>query len=332
MNWAMLIAFKMADLTQEGQARGKGIAGDTDLAGMARLQEALGGRLLEAYLKLTLFHELRPTISGRNSVDQHTRAQILEGVRDPRGSGRAVSVVIPCCGQLEFTRMCLPSVLRHSRPPYELVLVDLASLDGTSDYLAGVATAAHVPVIVTRIEHDMDFAAAYNAGIAQCHGEFVVLLNNDTIVTEGWLGHLVSLAGVNPLIGMVGAMSNYAPPPQCTGPVPYGVVQEERRRANVRCPPSSHRGNRPLRAALAGREQGEVVRDGATGGLLPDDQTCGAGSHRCVRFARSATVLGGGFEPPDAERRLPACLLPGFVHPSLFGSRNVAARAADIGA
>jgi hypothetical protein len=37
VNWAMLIAFKMADLMREGQARGKGIAGDADLAGMARL-------------------------------------------------------------------------------------------------------------------------------------------------------------------------------------------------------------------------------------------------------------------------------------------------------
>ena len=72
VNWAMLIAFKMANLTREGQARGKGIAGDADLAGMARLQEALRGRLLEAYLKSTLLHGLRPTISDRNSVDHHS--------------------------------------------------------------------------------------------------------------------------------------------------------------------------------------------------------------------------------------------------------------------
>jgi hypothetical protein len=120
-----------------------------------------------------------------------------------------VSVVVPCCGQLEFTRLCIPSLLRHSRAPFELIFVDVASLDGTTEYIAGVGTAARVPVKVVRIERDVDFAAAYNAGIAQSQGEFIVLLNNDTIVTEGWLEHLVALADFDPQIGMVGAMAEH---------------------------------------------------------------------------------------------------------------------------
>ena len=56
-----------------------------------------------------------------------------------------------------------------------------------------------MPVKVTRIERDMDFAAAYNAGIAQCHGGLVVLLSNDTIVTEGWLDQLAALVDLDPL-------------------------------------------------------------------------------------------------------------------------------------
>src|SRR5207249_4803710 len=59
---------------------------------------------------------------------------------------RLVSVVVPCCGQLEYTRLCVPSLLRHSRRPCELIFVDIGSLDGTPEYLAGVADAAPVRI------------------------------------------------------------------------------------------------------------------------------------------------------------------------------------------
>ena len=54
------------------------------------------------------------------------------------GTGLA-SILIPCCGQLEYTKLCIPSVLRYSREPFELICLDIGSLDGTAEYLAGVA-------------------------------------------------------------------------------------------------------------------------------------------------------------------------------------------------
>ena len=48
----------------------------------------------------------------------------------PKGNELA-SIIILCCNQLEYTRQCLESVLRHTREPYELVLVDNGSSDGT---------------------------------------------------------------------------------------------------------------------------------------------------------------------------------------------------------
>jgi hypothetical protein len=60
VNWPKLMTCIMTDLTREGQPRGTGISGDDDLAGMAKLQEALGGWFPEGYYKLPHFHELRP--------------------------------------------------------------------------------------------------------------------------------------------------------------------------------------------------------------------------------------------------------------------------------
>jgi GT2 family glycosyltransferase len=135
-----------------------------------------------------------------------------------------VSVVIPCCGQLEFTRLCATSLFQHSRAPFELVFVDLDSMDGTPEFLSGILTASNLPVQVLQLSGNAGFAEAWNRGISLARADYVVLLNNDTVVTGFWLEHLVALAESSPSIGVVGAMSNRADPPQSVGAVPYRLT------------------------------------------------------------------------------------------------------------
>ena len=47
-------------------------------------------------------------------------------------------------------------------------------------------------------------------GLASARGEFVVLLNNDTVVTEHWLEQLTALAAMSPALGMVAPMEGHA--------------------------------------------------------------------------------------------------------------------------
>src|SRR5437588_2905446 len=56
----------------------------------------------------------------------------------PPAGDELASIIILCCNQLPYTRQCLESVLRYTRPPYELVLVDNGSADGTAEYLAEI--------------------------------------------------------------------------------------------------------------------------------------------------------------------------------------------------
>jgi GT2 family glycosyltransferase len=146
----------------------------------------------------------------------------------PAAAGAGLtSLLIPCCGQLEHTKLCVPSVLRHTRPPFELIFVDVGSLDGTAEYLAGLAHglagSSQVRVEVVRAATDHDIPAACTEALAQARGEYVVLLNNDTVIPEGWLHQLVALASMSFGVGMVGSMSNYAAPPQLVEAVPYRV-------------------------------------------------------------------------------------------------------------
>ncbi|QEH32069.1 SPBc2 prophage-derived glycosyltransferase SunS [Aquisphaera giovannonii] len=141
-----------------------------------------------------------------------------------RPSGRPpglTSVIVPCFDQLEFTRECVRALVRKTGRPWELIVVDNGSTDGTDRYLAGVADAAPMAVRVIGNASNRGFPAAVNQGLAAARGEYLVLLNNDAVVTDGWLDQLVALADSDPAIGMAGPMSNYASPPQLVEDVPY---------------------------------------------------------------------------------------------------------------
>jgi len=138
------------------------------------------------------------------------------------------SIMIPCCGQLEYTKLLVPSLLRHTRQPFEVIFIDVGSLDGTAEYLAGLAAGIQTRVEVVRTATDLGIPQAVQDAFKLCRGEFVVLLNNDCIVTDSWLNQLVSLAQLSPAVGLVGPMSNYAAPPQHVETIPYRVGPKNR--------------------------------------------------------------------------------------------------------
>src|ERR1700736_5079597 len=88
------------------------------------------------------------------------------------------SILVPCCGQLEYTKLCVPALLRHTRLPFEFIFVDIGSLDGTSEYLSGIAAAAGVRVEIVRTPTDLGIAQAVQDAIKLARGEYVVLVNN----------------------------------------------------------------------------------------------------------------------------------------------------------
>ncbi|HKI33740.1 MAG TPA: glycosyltransferase [Gemmataceae bacterium] len=139
----------------------------------------------------------------------------------PRPAADALaSIIILCCDELDCTRLCLESVLRHSRSPYELIVVDNGSTDGTPEYLAALARRpgpARVEVI--RNESNRGFPAGCNQALARAGGEYVVFLNNDTVLTPGWLDGLVGWARHDwPRVGLVGPVTNCAPDAQGVRP------------------------------------------------------------------------------------------------------------------
>jgi GT2 family glycosyltransferase len=162
-----------------------------------------------------------PEKSGNSdmSTDLPTTIQIGD---KPSVVAPLVSILIPCCGMLEYTKLLIPSLLHYTRAPYELIFLDIGSLDGTAEYLAGFAAGQpQMRIEVVRTPTDLGIADASKEAIGKVRGEYVVLLNNDTIITHGWLQQLIGLVNLSPAIGLAGPISNYAAPPQLVETVPY---------------------------------------------------------------------------------------------------------------
>jgi glycosyltransferase involved in cell wall biosynthesis len=115
--------------------------------------------------------------------------------------GHLASIIVPCCNQLEFTRQCFRALVRHTRGPWELIVVDNGSSDGTAAYLAGAQDLAAVAVTVVTNAQNLRFPAAINQGLQVARGEFLVLLNNDVVVTDAWLDQLIALTCARTSVG-----------------------------------------------------------------------------------------------------------------------------------
>lgn len=119
-----------------------------------------------------------------------------------------VDIVVCVHNALNDVQSCLQSVFKHTNQPYSLILVDDGSGEGTRNYLSDFAQS--YGAVLLRNEEARGYTLAANQGLRQSTAEYVVLLNSDTIVTEGWLDRMVACAESEPRIGVVGPLSNTA--------------------------------------------------------------------------------------------------------------------------
>jgi GT2 family glycosyltransferase/glycosyltransferase involved in cell wall biosynthesis len=131
------------------------------------------------------------------------------------------SIIILCFNQIAYTRQCLQGIEKYTSAPYELILVDNGSTDGTPAYLEEYAR-GHSACTLILNKNNRGYAGGNNQGIAAAKGDFILLLNNDVIVTQGWLERLIAHIESDADIGMVGPVSNSVSGPQQVEHISYG--------------------------------------------------------------------------------------------------------------
>ncbi len=155
----------------------------------------------------------RLSIGGlsQSDVDEFYTYQFLVRAQPlPAPDYGLTSIVIVTFNEITFTRQCLDSIRLLTDEPYEIIVVDNGSTDGSVEYLRAMGD-------VRLIENDSNrgFPAAANQGMSVAAGKQVLLLNNDVVVTTGWLGRMLrALRGGDDGVGLVGPRSNFVSGPQ----------------------------------------------------------------------------------------------------------------------
>jgi glycosyltransferase involved in cell wall biosynthesis/GT2 family glycosyltransferase len=117
-----------------------------------------------------------------------------------------VSIVVVSWDGLSLTREAVESVLSNTHAPFELVLVDNGSRDGTLAFFHEVRDRLGPDVVqVIKNDENRGYAIAANQAIRATRGRDIVLLNNDARVRPGWLDALLETSRSQADVGMVTA-------------------------------------------------------------------------------------------------------------------------------
>jgi GT2 family glycosyltransferase len=131
--------------------------------------------------------------------------ELAQGLRVPCAKQPLVSIIIPVYNEIDVTLNCLNAIARNSgESAYEVIVVDDNSASHTQaclDRIRGIRLLRH--------NSNQGFLNSSNDGARIAKGDFLVMLNNDTEVTRGWLENLLRVFRLRPDAGLVGAKLVY---------------------------------------------------------------------------------------------------------------------------
>lgn len=141
------------------------------------------------------------------------------------GKDVIVSVITLTYNQLEYTKQFVDSVFENfSGTGLELLIIDNNSSDGTKNYLKSLQKENNVSVIFN--EENLGFPAAVNQGIRSAKGKYIIVANNDVIVTCRSIERMIELTESDPQIGIVGPVSNAVSGMQLDKNAKYSSINE----------------------------------------------------------------------------------------------------------
>ena len=99
------------------------------------------------------------------------------------------AITFACYNQVEYTKMCINSMIKHKLDLSRLVVVDNASTDSTRSYLESLPLGG---LILNKT--NLGCGTAWNQGALALQAEWTIIMNNDVIVTERWIENLIEAA------------------------------------------------------------------------------------------------------------------------------------------
>jgi len=120
---------------------------------------------------------------------------------------KKVSVILRNWNGKKYLGNCLSSLEKQTYPNYEIILVDDGSTDGSVEFVRENFPSV---MLITNDKPDLGSAACANIGIEASSGEYIAIIDVDTVAEPDWLENLVNVIESGDDIGMCGSkLLNY---------------------------------------------------------------------------------------------------------------------------
>jgi len=112
-----------------------------------------------------------------------------------------ISIIVLNYNNKEWSKKCLNSLLNTRHLNYEIIFVDNGSTDGSLDFIRKEFSQTSLIKFVS-LPKNLQYAGGNNEGLKYAVGDYIVFLNNDTIVKPDWLSELEKCMEKDETIGI----------------------------------------------------------------------------------------------------------------------------------
>lgn len=113
-----------------------------------------------------------------------------------------IDIIVPVWNRPVETRACLVNLVKYS-PGARLILLNNGSDRETESLLEEFAESLDERALLISTQANLGFVRAVNRGLARAEADFAVIVKNSSLVTEGWLDPLVTLARTGSEAGVI---------------------------------------------------------------------------------------------------------------------------------
>lgn len=113
-----------------------------------------------------------------------------------------ISILIVNWNGEKFLEDCFNSLHTQSYKNFEVIFVDNASTDGSLPLAERLASALNLDVKFVELDRNAGFAEGNNEGLKYSTGQYIALLNTDTVAEKDWLKNLIEAMEENPEVGI----------------------------------------------------------------------------------------------------------------------------------
>jgi GT2 family glycosyltransferase len=99
------------------------------------------------------------------------------------------SLTFACYNSVEYTKLCVDSMVKHGTPLDRLVVVDNGSKDATREYLQTLPLGGRI-----FNTQNLGCGVAWNQGALALQSEWSIIMNNDVLVSPNWIENLIGTA------------------------------------------------------------------------------------------------------------------------------------------